>query len=324
MVSRLSAWILSGLAGMCICVSSAQAQDYQEFKAKMEQASKAAKTDLDEALKQYLEIHVRFAAPEIDYSLARAYHLLGQCSEALYYYSRVMGVGLPQESVVLQRSTKAYDEIADCSSWQTVKLNCEMPQGAYVVVDDERIGSCWSRPMSLPDGTHTFTLMSEDGTVESSREVELVSGEPEIEVELLSKKNEYEDLEDFKRKEYLYNPALYWGLLTGGVALMGTSGIFFALAHSAHSDEIKYSGSYAVSRSEKDQKKAQDARDDVKLNRTLSYTFLGVGAGVAMTGVILAIMDGVYRSKRKNYTNIMSPTIAPTDGGLAVGFGMEF
>lgn len=311
--------------------STAYAQDQpnlEDFKEKMAQAAAMVKQDLDEALRQYLEIHVLYSGPEIDYSLGRTYQRMGQCKDALAYYSKIMSY-VADTHPIFTRTVSSYDEVASCETWQKIKLSCDMPEGSYIMFDNERINSCWSRPISLPDGEHKFRLISQDGKKEVTQTIVAKSGEPDITVKLAFDKETKEVVKrETVEKSYIlkdkFHPALYWGLITGGVAVMGVSGIFYGLAYKSYGDEIKYADLYS-STGEKDYlKKARDARHDVRMNNIITYSILGAGGAIALTGVVLAIVNATSEKERIEVTDDFSASIVPTDGGVAVGMGWRF
>ena len=320
----------SALITVALC-STAYAQEQpnlEEFKGKMAKAGAMVKQDLDEALRQYLEIRVLYSGPEIDYSVGRTYQRLGQCTDALGYYSKIMSY-VADKHPIFTRTVASYDEIASCETWQKVRLSCEMPEGSYIMFDNERINSCWSRPISLPDGEHTFKLISEDGKKEASQTIVAKSGDPDLTVKLAFPKEtqnvvKYETIEKSYVLKDRFHPALYWGLMTGGVAVMGVSGVFYGLAHKSYGDEIKYADLYA-STGEKDYlKKSRDARHDVRMNNIITYSLLGAGGAIAITGVVLAVVNATSEKQRVEVTDDFTASIAPTDGGLAVGMGWRF
>ena len=128
MVSKSMAVFVSASMLFSVYGFDANAQDIEDFKARMARAAAMTKEDLNEALLQYLEIRVQYAGPEVDYSLGRAYQRLNQCVEAQDYYTKVMiDYNLAQDNVLYTRSVSNYDTIADCKSWQKVYLTCTIP-----------------------------------------------------------------------------------------------------------------------------------------------------------------------------------------------------
>ena len=309
------------------------AQDREEFKARMAEAASVMKTDVSEALRMYLEIRTVFAGAEVDYSLGRAYQRLGQCENAKFYYTQVMvAYELSETSAIYQRAVSAFDEISSCDAWQKVNLKCEIPVDGYVMVDNERLSSCWDRPFSMSDGEHTFKVVAPDGR-ENVKTLSFQSGnapqnlslfiEPEI-VEV-DKTVEIEKQVEVRER---FHPGLYWGLIAGGVAVVGIGGIFGALANDARVDEQKwadYMGVYGTSPDKyNDYKKKRDsAHDDVKRNHALMYSFIGVGAAVAATGVALAIVSAVS-DKAAVENDTVSTYVMPNRDGVFMGIRWQF
>ena len=157
-------WLTMGFASLMAFSAVAQAQDMEEFKTRMGTAAAATKVDMNEALRQYLEIRIQYAGPEVDYSLGRAYQRMNQCSEAQYYFTQVMvAYDLPETNPIYKRAVNAYDEIADCESWQKVMVECSVPVGGHAVIDGEQLSECWDRAYSFKDGEHVIELVDKDG-----------------------------------------------------------------------------------------------------------------------------------------------------------------
>lgn len=334
MFSRYTKFLMCAavIAGT-ICTEAA-AQDMEDFKTRMAAAAAMMKEDASEALRQYLEIRVQYAGPEVDYSLGRAYQRLYQCEDSQHYYTQVMvAYELPDSNPIFKRATVAFDEIAPCAAWQKVKLTCAMPAGGYVMVNNEKMSSCWDRPFSLPDGEHTFKLVGPDGeTKEIKFNAQIGQPDAQIELALEAETVEVERVVEVEKAYYYkekFHPALYWGLIAGGIAVAGVSGIFYGMANSARADEQKYADLYAlhgdpVSESDIDyQAKATAANDDVKLNNILTYTMLGIGSGIAVTGIALAIVSAVS-DKELIETENVNAFVTPTDSGMSVGIGVRF
>ena len=310
-------------------VAYAQEQpNLEEFKERMAQAGAMAKEDLDEALRQYLEIHVRFSGPEIDYSVGRAYQRLGQCKDALSYYSKIMSY-VPDTHPIFTRTVGTYDEISTCENWQKVVLSCDMTEGSYIMLDNDRVNTCWSRPISLADGEHVIKLVSADGKKEVVKKITAKSGKPDIKLKLAFEKEKVEVVKkEAVEKNYVlkerFDPALYWGLIAGGAVIASTSGVFFGLAHRSNKDEVKYADLYAISGDPNDAEKAKDARDKVKSYKAASYTLLSIGCAAAVTGAVLAVLSAVSDKEMVPLDDGVTATIVPSSDGFAVGLGWRF
>lgn len=316
--------------------TEASAQDMEDFKNRMASAATMMKEDASEALRQYLEIRVQYAGPEVDYSLGRAYQRLYQCEDSQHYYTQVMvAYELPDSNPIYKRAITAFDEIAPCAAWQKVKLSCAMPAGGYVLINNEKMSSCWDRPFSLPDGEHTFKLVGPDG---KSKEVKFTAkvGQPDAQIELAldAEKIEVERVVEVEKSYYYkekFHPALYWGLIAGGLAVAGVGGIFYGMANAARTEEQKYSDLYAQIQNpngDSDQAKeyfdkSQKANEDVRLHNTLTYTMLGIGGGIAVTGIALAIVSAVSDKELVEMENV-NAFVTPTDSGISMGFGVKF
>ena len=318
----------SMLAGT-LCTNAA-AQDMEDFKNRMASAAAMMKEDASEALRQYLEIRVQYAGPEVDYSLGRAYQRLYQCEDSQHYYTQVMvAYELPDSNPIYKRATSAFDEIAPCAAWQKVKLTCAMPAGGYVQINNEKMSSCWDRPFSLPDGEHTFKLVGPDG---KSKEItfKAQTGQPDAQLELAleAEKVEVERLVEVEKSYYYkdkFHPALYWGLIAGGLAVAGVGGVFYGMANAARTDEQKYSDLAVLYGGQENDytAKAEAANKDVQLNNILTYTMLGIGGGIAVTGIVLAIVNAVSDKELVEMENV-NAFVTPTDSGISMGFGVKF
>lgn len=322
-------WISALVTMMVSSVAYAQDQNTAEFKERMVNAAVMAKQDLDEALRQYLEIHTQFSGPEIDYSLGRTYQKLGQCQESLDYYSKIMS-DVSSDNPIFMRTVSSYDEVASCESWQKFMLKCDMPQGSYIMIDNERLQSCWSRPISLPDGEHTFKLVSADGK-EVSQKIVAKSEAPETTVKLAFEqekvevvKNETEVLEKTYILKDKYHPALYWGLIAGGVAVMGAGGAFFGMANQSYADEIKYADQYTMTGNTDYLQKTRNARDDVRVYQIIAGTLLGVGGAAAVTGAVLAVINALSEKEKVEAGNDFTATIVPAKDGMSLGVQWRF
>ena len=335
MFSRAKRSLFCAAALLLGGVAPAYGQDMEDFRARMARAASMTREDMSEALRQYLEIRVQYAGPEVDYSLGRAYQRLFQCEEAQYYYSQVMvKYDLADDNVTYQRAVKDFDEIAHCVDWQKVYLDCAIPAGGHVLVGNERVNQCWGRPFALPDGEHIFKLVSEDGK-EKVVTFTATSGAADarvalaFEVEQVMVEQVIESEQHFILRER-FHPALYWGLITGGVLILGGGGgTFAALANRAQVDVERNEAKYAVllatdeERAMAARRRADDARDRVKLNNTLMYTSFGVGGALVITGVTLAVISAVSPRVRVEKTNVEA-FVSPSAGGLMMGFGMSF
>ena len=318
--------ILAGI-GTNVC-----AQEIAEFKTRMADAAAMTKQDLSEALRQYLEIRVQYSGPEIDYSLGRAYQRMSQCTEAQNYYTQVMvNYNLPENNPIYQRAVKDFDAISDCTSWQKFYLDCEIPAGGYVMIDEERVNTCWKRPYALSPGEHKFVLVSADGKQEVVT-VKAVNSKPDEHVKLALKRVEKVEVEKRVEVEKTYevkdkfHPALYWGLMVGGAALIAGGGFFSAYANHAYADEKEYAYKHALFDTPTDntyQKKADDAHDKVKLGNALMYSFIGVGGAAVATGVALAIVNAVSEKERVE-TGDVSAYAAPLSDGVSMGIHLNF
>ena len=309
--------------------SSAYAQEMEEFKARMADAAAMTKQDLSEALRQYLEIRVQFSGPEVDYSLGRAYQRMNQCKDAQQYYTQVMvNYNLPETNSIYQRAVKAFDEISNCDTWQKFYLECEIPTGGYVMIDEERVSTCWQRPYSLAPGEHKFTIVDATGKTETVN-VKSELSKPDEHVKLAIKRVETVEVEKRVEVERAYevrekfHPALYWGLMVGGAALVAGGGFFSAYANHAYSDEKDYAYKYALFGDKSDKKKADDAHDQVKLGNILMYSFVGVGGAAILTGAALAIVSAVSEKDHIEMSDT-SAYAAPLNDGVSFGINMRF
>ena len=309
--------------------TAAMAQDLETFKQKMSDAANMTKQDMDEALRQYLEIRAEFGGPEVDYSLARTYQRLGQCEQAKHYYSAVMTYKLADNHPIYQRAVKAFDEISTCETWQKFYLECEIPEGGYVKIDDERVNSCWNRAIYLTPGDHVFKLVDANGKEVELKYTAKAGGADEhvhlkfpteaVAVDHVVTEEHYYAMKD------RFHPALYWSLIAGGAAIAAGSGFFLGMANNAYAEEQKYADMYAILGDEDAKQKASDARDRVKLGNILMYSFAGVGGAVLITGITLAIINAV---SDKEIVEVDKPDVSafvsPIPDGASVGFGMRF
>lgn len=315
-----------GLVG--IFETTAVAQDLEVFKKRMSEAVDMTKKNMDEALRMYLEIRAEYGGPEVDYSLGRAYHRLNQCSQAKQYYSAVMTYKLADNHPIYQRAVKAFDEISACETWQKYYLKCEIPEDSYVMIDDERVNVCWDRAYVMSPGEHVFKLISSDGRVVEEKRTAQVGGADEhitlkFPVEKISVERVVEKEHSYVLKDR-FHPALYWGLIAGGAALIAGGGFFLGMANNAYAEEQKYADMYAVLGNEDYKQKASDARDKVKLGNALMYTFVGVGAAAAVSGIAIAIVNAVSEKERVEVENGVSAFVTPTPDGMSMGLGMRF
>jgi len=357
---------VSVLALACMLVGSstyAQETDGEDFNRRMSEAAATAKKDLNDALVQYLEIRTKYANESIDYSLGRIYQRLGQCENAQASFSSVLSsYNLDDMNPIFQRTIKDFDDLNDCAKWQKIYLDCTTIPDAYITIDNDRIGACPSRPISLPDGDHTIKIIAPDGR-EGVENIKTGSGKMDKKVPLalppekvLPKiatiEKKVEVAHNFVEK-HKFHPALYWGLIAGGVAIMGTGGIFGVIAQKAHGDEIKYNEKTSIIQSNLDHKenfiaadnqavedyfnglnnefqdlrdKAEDAKNKASLNKTLSLTMVGIGAAVTVTGVALAIVDIVSEKTLVEVENKDAPKafFAPSPEGFSMGVAMTF
>ena len=329
MLSKKSvAAFLLGSALACGFSTGAMAQADNDVFARTSAAAEMTKKDLAEALRQYLEIRIEYAGAEIDYSIGRTYERLFQCSSTQKYYTAVMvNYNLTTGNPIFDRAVKNYDNVAMCDTWQKVYLDCSIPEGGTVMIDNERIGQCWDRPYSLPDGEHVFKLIKKSGE-EHVVKFTAKSGAPDAHVnvafpaERVEVEKIVERVENYEYRER-FHPALYWGLISGGVLFLGGSGWFSAMANNALVDVQKYEDRYAVLQDESWKKKANDARDKVDLGNALMYTSLGVGGALAVTGVALAIVSHMSPKEKVDLDNV-NAYVAPNDGGMMAGVGLTF
>ena len=323
---------LGVLLSLCIGGGLAFGLDREDYAARMSQAKAAMKTDMNEALRQYLETRALYAGVEIDFGLGRAYQRMYQCADAKAYYTRVMvEYDLPESHTVYQRAVSAFDEISACENWQKVTLECDIPLGGYVMIDDDRYTSCWDRPFQMPDGEHTLKVAGPDGR-EEVKKITVKSGDAPTKIRLALSPNEPKVKEVEIERSYevreRFSPALYWGLIAGGAAIAGIGGAFGAFANDARVDEQKWADNMSVVGEKSSlyagyKKKRDDANDKVKLNQTLMYSFIGVGGAAIITGAALAIVSAVSGKDRVD-DNPVSTYVVPADGGLSMGLGFTF
>ena len=321
--------LMYSVLAFCALTSTAQAQDMEEFKTRMADAAAMTKVDLGEALRQYLELRVQFAGPEVDYSLGRAYQRLNQCTYAQHYYTEVMvAYNLPEKNPIYQRAVKAYDEIASCSEWQKVYLDCEIPAGGYVLIDGDRVAACWERAYSLSPGDHVFKLVDAKGKTKEVKH-KAVNGSKEkrihiaFDVEQVEIEKVVKEEHTFMLKEK-FNPHLYWGLIGGGLALVAGGFGFLAMAHNAKLDEQDYAMQIATLGDSEDlASKQKKANDKVKIGNALMGTFVGLGAATAAAGATLAILSYVAGKERVEVTDTTA-YVTPFEDGVAVGVHFNF
>ena len=324
--------LMYSVLAFCALTSTAQAQDMEEFKTRMADAAAMTKVDLGEALRQYLELRVQFAGPEVDYSLGRAYQRLNQCTDAQHYYTEVMvAYNLPEKNPIYQRAVKAYDEIASCSDWQKVYLDCEIPAGGYVLIDGDRVAACWERAYSLSPGDHVFKLVDAKGKTKEVKH-QAVNGSKEkrihlaFDVEQVEIEKVVKEEHNFILKEK-YNPHLYWGLISGGLALVAGGFGFLAMAHNAKLDEQDYATQIALLPKGEDKSdleaKQKKANDKVKVGNAMMGTFVGLGAAAAAAGATLAILSYLGEKERVE-VNDATAYLTPFEDGVALGVHFSF
>ncbi len=329
----LSTTLLMGLS------ATAHAQDMEDFKARMAQASEMTKSNMSEALRLYLETRIQYAGPEIDYSLGRTYQRLYQCSQAQQYYIQVMvNYDLGPDNPIYSRAVSDYDTIADCESWQQVTISCTKASDDILSIDDQKMTECWDRPYSLPDGEHEIKLISAKGPEKSLKFTAKAGSAPqhlEIAFPLADEEEKTPTLEQCaaiiprtKIVEYKerFNPYLYWGLIAGGLAFVAGGAGFGAWANSALVDVQKYDDMYIITNDLKAKSKADDARDTVKVANALMYSAIGIGGAAAITGATLAILSAISpKVAVETYQqNDVSAFVAPSNEGLMLGLGMTF
>ncbi|MBQ9395154.1 MAG: hypothetical protein IJU23_06500 [Proteobacteria bacterium] len=320
--------------------SVAVAQDLEVFKTRMAAAAEMTKKDMSEALLKYLEIRADFAGPEVDYSLGRVYQRLNQCMEAQQYYTNVMvKYDLPESNPIYQRAVSDFDAVSSCSSWQKFYVECDVPVGGYVMIDSERMGSCWERPFVMAAGEHTFKLVSKDGK-ETEVKKTAVDGGKDVHVKLAFpvEKVSVEKVVEVE-KAYVYkerfSPYLYWSLIAGGVAFVAVGGGFAALANQSYADQQKYADylGFAMANGEKDDvikdwtKKRDDANSKVKGYNGASYTFIALGIGATVTGVALAIVSATSEKEKvylEDGESDVKAFVVPTLDGASVGLNVRF
>lgn len=329
MVSKSMAVFVSASMLFSMYAFHASAQDIEDFKARMARAAAMTKEDLSEALVQYLEIRVQYAGPEVDYSLGRAYERLNQCVEAQDYYSKVMiDYNLTQDNVLYTRSVSNYDTIASCKSWQKVYLSCTIPPKGYVMIDEEKVSQCWDRPYYMSDGKHLFKLVDAEGQEIVVEKVTMAGGadirivlKPEdkvIEVERIVQA----DCAVVKAEDR-FHPALYWGLIAGGLAVAGVGGYFASYAQHAETVALKYDDLYSVVGRDAFKTRANEARDDAKMGRIIMYSAIGVGSALAISGISLAIVNAL--SKKDEVDSEKSTGfVVPYKDGFVFGMGLSF
>lgn len=332
MLSKLSRTVILGVLCCAAGVGTVYGQDMADFKARMSAAAAMTKVDMDEALRQYLEIRVTYAGPEVDYSLGRAYQRLAQCEQAQYYYTQVMvAYELNDANPIYQLAVNAFDKIAACGAWQRVKVSCDVPSGGYAVIDGERVRSCWDRAYAFEDGEHVFELYDGKGR-HVERKVTTASGGEELSVSLAfePERVQVEKVVEVERG-YVYrekfHPALYWGLITGGAVVAAAGGLMSGFAGQAKAEEQKYSDLYALSQDEALRRtydrKRKSANDDVKLGNILMYSLIGVGSAAVVTGIVLGVVSAVSDRERVDADNLEAYVI-PDARGVSFGLGMRF
>ena len=305
--------------------ANAQNVDPQQlFAEKMQQAATLTKEKkLPLALFKYLEIRQTFTGPELDYSIGRTYQRLHQCTDAIPYFQKVVNEsGLKNNHTVLTRSKEALDEIKDCDNWPTVTLNCATLNNETLFIDDDAIGQCFIKTYTLPPGKHTFEVRSDIPENNTKKEINLENAPqavaliPEKQPETKTK-IETKEVNHYYKISEKFSPHLYWGLMTGGAAVLISSGFFAAMGYDAKADIQKYKD-----RNQTD--KLKKPEDKLKLSKILMGTSLGVGGAVFLTGMTLAIISAVSE-KKVDYTDSPLQTyIAPSTNGITFGLQTRF
>lgn len=236
---------------------------------------------------------------------------------------------VPDTHPIFTRTVGTYDEIATCENWQKVVLSCDMPAGGYIMLDNDRVNTCWSRPVSLADGEHVIKLVSADGKKEVVKKITAKSGKPDLKLKLAFEKEKVEVVKKEKvETSYVlkerFDPVLYWSLIAGGAVVAGTSGVFFGLAHRANKDEVKFADLYAVSGDPQDADKAEDARNKVKSYSAASYALLGIGCAAAVSGAVLAVLSAVSDKEKVPLDDGVTATVVPSADGISLGIGWRF
>ena len=119
-----------------------------------------------------------------------------------------------------------------------------------------------------------------------------------------------------------FHPALYWGLISGGVLFLAGSGWFNAMAKDALIDVQRWDDAYIMIGDDTAKKKADEARDKVKTRNALFYSSLGIGGALAISGITLAILNAVSADDAES--SEISANVAPTEGGVMMGVGLKF
>lgn len=329
MISKSLKILLFSLGIMGAAVTDASAQDLEVFKQKMSEAANMTKQDMDEALRMYLEIRTEYGGPEVDYSLGRAYQRLNQCTQAKKFYTAVMTYQLDEKHPIFQRAVKAFDEIAMCDTWQKYYLDCEIPEGGHVLMDDERMNACWNRAFYMSPGDHTFKLVDKSGkSVEKKITAKVGGSDQHVKLVFPQEKKVVEKTIEVSHEYVLkdkFAPELYWGLIAGGAVFIAGGGFFLGMANNAYAEEQKYADLYAVTNDESAKDKASDAHSKVKTGNALMGTFVGIGAAAVASGIGLLVWNMLSDKERVEVSgNDVSAFVTPTLDGVSMGVGLTF
>ena len=330
MFSRISKVLMASCLA-CSFGAAAQAQSVDpEFEAAMAKAYAATKEDLVSALNQYLVL--RSSRPDdvvVLYALGRTYHKLKQCDAPQNLYIEVMSA-LKETDVLYNRAVSAYTELDGCQNWEQVYFDCEVPFGGHVTVDDNPMAACWGDPLYLSPGEHVFRLYDADGNV-IEETYTATAKEEGAEYEKHRVQLRFDRVREVERvvtvdHNYVYkdrfHPALYWGLIAGGAALVAGGGFMSAYANHEQVEERKQIDLYAAG-NEGAKKKASDAHDRVVLGNALTYTLAGLGGAAVITGIVLAIVNATSERERVEESSVEA-YIAPNPGGVSMGMGFRF
>ena len=322
-MSRVDLRLWSALiAGALVCGVSAgaEAQDAEdEYKNRIEAATAIYKSgDLRSALIAYLEVRSRFSGPELDYSLARTYHRLYQCGDALQFYGGVMSdYGLAEDNPLFTKAAGYYTELINCEQWGSVQIDCS-DAGATLYINDEMTGACMNRSYTMPEGTYRFRLEA-TGTEPVEESLRVENGARETLSLALEAKVVEKIVEVPVEVPTDGGGSINWGAwsLVGGGAVMLTAAAYFNAAGYDSMVDVQRAADAG------DNAARRSAEDDVALNQVLTGVFFGVGLAAVAGGATWLIIDSLDDGSDESAAQL-DISAGPLDGGGAVTLRATF
>jgi len=259
------------------------------------------------------------------FNLGRTYASQGKCMEAREALMRVAGAPPIKEIPKSELDARAQDHLKElemqCSA--SIVLQCR-PSEMAISINGGVEFDCHALPIALVPGDHSLHAKTSYGF--TTKSIKAVAGEVvSVEVEVVDLEKLLADggltPEERAQKSFLFKTLGYTFIGVGAATAIG-GGVLAGVSYSRYQDLLEgnktsQEGDYSYDNIMKEKSKTQK-----KLN--ISYGLIAGGSAIAVTGVVLVIVDAVKYAPRPEGEDVSSFQFLPYVSSDGVGMGLRF